>query len=481
MSAKDSTPKTEQAHIRTLDLSRKSGVNAEHAQAPVMVKLVLSNAEAAALKVKASDEKRIQVDIDPVTGVVTITGDAASVYAALESVQLEVKPGLAETFKLNIEVSQGGETHQQQIILYFERASGLHVAMDGRGGGASNALLQEDAAQDFASRKGESHTLASAGKGQGKNTAEHAVNGNDGGGDSENTIAVLTLPPVELRPGFQGNLDGIQSFINFTTPGSFGSGGQSPGTGSFIPDSGGDTVSGGGSTDGGTTTPPVSGGGSTISGGGGGGGGGGGPASQLYLLTPGIDNFAASGGSDTFQGSVADLAITDTLTGGGGNDLLQLTSGTLTATTGAGVLANVTGIEHISLQGDNPHSLTINDPYFSTAGFDGGVMTIDTGATTQGITVNAGGVLAGHSVSVAGGGAADSLTGGAAADTLSGGNGADSIAGGGGADSISGGAGADTIVYTAASQSTPLAQDSIGGFVSGTDRIDVSGAGGTSY
>jgi VCBS repeat-containing protein len=68
----------------------------------------------------------------------------------------------------------------------------------------------------------------------------------------------------------------------------------------------------------------------------------------------------------------------------------------------------------------------------------------------------------------------DILSGGAGDDILSGGPGADRLIGGAGADQLNGNNNADTFVYQATSDSTLAASDVISGFVSGTDRIDLS-------
>ena len=69
---------------------------------------------------------------------------------------------------------------------------------------------------------------------------------------------------------------------------------------------------------------------------------------------------------------------------------------------------------------------------------------------------------------------ADILRGSGFADPIQGGAGNDTITGGGGADVLFGEGGADTFVYVAASDSTTMAADTLFGFVSGQDRIDLS-------
>ena len=78
----------------------------------------------------------------------------------------------------------------------------------------------------------------------------------------------------------------------------------------------------------------------------------------------------------------------------------------------------------------------------------------------------------------------DTISGGAGADVISGGDGNDNITGGTGADNLTGGAGTDVFVFasnatTAATPvvtSTNAAPDTITDFVSGTDKISITGA-----
>ncbi|NWD66002.1 M10 family metallopeptidase C-terminal domain-containing protein, partial [Pseudomonas sp. IPO3774] len=67
------------------------------------------------------------------------------------------------------------------------------------------------------------------------------------------------------------------------------------------------------------------------------------------------------------------------------------------------------------------------------------------------------------------------LIGNDAANELRGGAGNDILYGAGGADKLWGGAGNDTFVFAAVSDSAPKAADRIMDFVSGQDKIDLSG------
>jgi Ca2+-binding RTX toxin-like protein len=77
------------------------------------------------------------------------------------------------------------------------------------------------------------------------------------------------------------------------------------------------------------------------------------------------------------------------------------------------------------------------------------------------------------SATITGGAGADRINGSGAADVINGGAGADVIAGGGGADTLTGGDGVDTFSYSAVSDSSGAAQDTITDFVSGTDLINL--------
>ncbi|MBN8531660.1 MAG: M10 family metallopeptidase C-terminal domain-containing protein, partial [Alphaproteobacteria bacterium] len=200
-------------------------------------------------------------------------------------------------------------------------------------------------------------------------------------------------------------------------------------------------------------------------------------------MSSGNDSVRGGAGADefAFANAAGELTASDTIAGGGGLDTLTMENAGGALNVNTAVYTNLTGVERFQLNNNSAHTLTIGDAYYSTAGFSGTTVTVTTTATTQGITVDGNTVLAGHTLSVTGGGGADTLRGGAAADTLNGGNGADLITGGGGADSIGSGAGADTMVYTAASESTGAAQDSIAGFVSGSDKLDLGAIGVMNY
>ncbi|MFL9694702.1 M10 family metallopeptidase C-terminal domain-containing protein, partial [Aeromonas veronii] len=74
-----------------------------------------------------------------------------------------------------------------------------------------------------------------------------------------------------------------------------------------------------------------------------------------------------------------------------------------------------------------------------------------------------------------GGSGSDLLIGNDVANVLKGGAGNDILYGGLGADQLWGGAGADTFVYGDIAESSAAAPDTLRDFVSGQDKIDLSG------
>jgi serralysin len=74
-----------------------------------------------------------------------------------------------------------------------------------------------------------------------------------------------------------------------------------------------------------------------------------------------------------------------------------------------------------------------------------------------------------------GGSGSDLLIGNSVSNELKGGAGNDILFGAGGADKLWGGSGSDTFVFAASSDSKPGAVDQILDFVSGLDKIDLTG------
>ncbi len=230
---------------------------------------------------------------------------------------------------------------------------------------------------------------------------------------------------------------------------------------------------------------------------------------HTFVATAAVSETITGGlGNDTFQfGATGTLDYDDDLVGGTGTDTIALNNN-VNATLNAYIdLSEVTGIEQVTLLDPNGDDTTTAEAdavaiYFSGAATgttpadlsDNATDNTDVVLTVSGsvitdsldtLTVDASAIKdADNRFSITGGAANDSLTGGASIDTISGGSGNDQITGGVGADSLTGGAGADKFNYAlASSQSTNTATDTISDFTTGTDNIVISynttGAGGT--
>ncbi|WP_271146814.1 calcium-binding protein [Brevundimonas sp. NIBR10] len=199
-------------------------------------------------------------------------------------------------------------------------------------------------------------------------------------------------------------------------------------------------------------------------------------------------DFNGSSGADWIVGAASNDTITggrgaDALAGGLGADIfnyLAVTESTASATDN--IYDFETGIDKIWLNirgGLTAVSIvrTDNGSSFIFADAAGGSLLISAaGRAVNGNDVLYGSAVAGTTFGVylIGSSQADVLIGSSLADPIQGGAGNDSITGGGGADVLFGDGGADTFVYRAASDSTVAAADTIFGFVSGQDRLDLS-------
>jgi Ca2+-binding RTX toxin-like protein len=184
--------------------------------------------------------------------------------------------------------------------------------------------------------------------------------------------------------------------------------------------------------------------------------------SSVYAFTP-IDKDTLSGGNG--DDSIFGGEDKDTIEGGAGNDLL---SG------GKGIDIVNGGLGNDTIYGSRYDADTLN-------GGDG----LDTFSqhteTDVAYTINlASGTSTyfSYTESILN---FEAVTGGAKNDTITGSAGANTITGGLGGDSLIGGAGADSFRYTAISQSiqTSTQYDTIGDFLRGVDKIDVTGLGFT--
>ena len=167
--------------------------------------------------------------------------------------------------------------------------------------------------------------------------------------------------------------------------------------------------------------------------------------------------------------------VTNTITGGGGNDTFHIIAGThtisdlsasdvLVVDSGAAANATVSAAYTATSESSNTGTAVLTD-----AGFNVDLSAITT--TTNGFTVTNTGAAA----TLTGSAGADSLTGGTGADTLIGGAGNDTLAGAAGADTLTGGTGADTFVMTA--QTLTIGGSGTAGTISGYDVITDFAAG----
>lgn len=234
-------------------------------------------------------------------------------------------------------------------------------------------------------------------------------------------------------------------------------------------------------------------------------------APLTFILGAGNDTFNGGGVSSTVTFNVIDANLTaaDTLTAGtGGGDVLQIVASGGTAT-----FAGVNGVETVTIIGDGNVAVSTNSTLvvagksvaltidatsldtldsfdFQSDNTNTGILTVTGGAGADRIDGgNNNDVLTGGGGSdvvqggagndlVNGGEGNDFLRGQDGVDTINGGGGNDQISGGLGADILDGGAGADIFFYEGRTASDALGKDTINNFVSGTDKIDVRGAGG---
>jgi Ca2+-binding RTX toxin-like protein len=196
----------------------------------------------------------------------------------------------------------------------------------------------------------------------------------------------------------------------------------------------------------------------------------GGALSDLFYITGGGDDTVNGGGGDDVIQAGAAFTAADKISGGQGNDTLELSgdySGGVTL-----ALNTLHSVETIKLDDNNTYKLTPDDANVAA----GATLTIDATALegSNALILNGSHELDGHFV-VKGGDGNDIVIGGGQSDTLFGGNGNDEFEGQGGADLISGGAGADIFEATETSDSTGAAHDTIVGFDTSADRFLLGG------
>ena len=188
------------------------------------------------------------------------------------------------------------------------------------------------------------------------------------------------------------------------------------------------------------------------------------------------DVLVGSDQGDWFTGNLG----ADLLTGGLGADVFSYDrdgDSMDSPVTGIDVITDfMTGVDSFNL-GFGPSSISVirsGGSSFVFAQYRGGpsMQIIALGSDVNGSDFRPGNRTFG--VYMIGSADADILIGSSLADPIQGGAGNDTITGGGGADVLFGDGGTDTFVYRAASDSTVAAADTIFGFVSGSDRLDLS-------
>lgn len=168
----------------------------------------------------------------------------------------------------------------------------------------------------------------------------------------------------------------------------------------------------------------------------------------------GNDRLLGQAGNDSLTGS----AGADTLIGGGGNDILKGGGGADSLSGGGGDDRLIGGGGADFLKGGGGSDTLLGG---------GGADWLKGGGGEDSLHGGGGRDL------LEGGGRSDTLDGSRGDDTLKGGGGDDLILGGAGSDEIVGGNGADIIKYSDADLATG-ATDTIIGFKSGTDKIDLT-------
>lgn len=169
----------------------------------------------------------------------------------------------------------------------------------------------------------------------------------------------------------------------------------------------------------------------------------GGDGNDTLTFQGGDDSIIGGLGNDLIQVyNFGNFTSLDTVLGGSGNDTVSVIGGTNSGTLDTGAL-NIGGIETIISKVGGTFGIIIREAYFSTAGFTGNTVTIETSGV---LTLDASNISSSiYNVKVDSGGSNDSLRGGAGDDTINSSNGSDTLEGQGGNDSLTGGNGNDLI------------------------------------
>jgi Ca2+-binding RTX toxin-like protein len=189
-----------------------------------------------------------------------------------------------------------------------------------------------------------------------------------------------------------------------------------------------------------------------------------------------LANTALTGTTDavTFNvGQTTDATATGATIAAGTFDVV-----TVNAIASSAVLSTASAA--ISVSGTTLNTITLNSSQGVTLTGGGAALTTINASGVAGAFSSTATVSSTAAVTITGGAGADVITGGAFGDSLVGGAGADTITGGLGADTMTGGDGADVFVIAAntgvtaeTAVSTSTVTDTIIGFTSGSDRLQL--------
>ncbi|MGB1539414.1 MAG: beta strand repeat-containing protein, partial [Rickettsiales bacterium] len=208
------------------------------------------------------------------------------------------------------------------------------------------------------------------------------------------------------------------------------------------------------------------------------------PVKNLMLTSSSSDNLFGADTADHYSGVATDWHASDTISGALEEDTLIITSGAVNVDMSVYTLVN--GIEHFVFNADAAHNLVFSADYFTRPGFSG-IITVETGAATAGITIDASAAPdASNTVSLTGGAMGDTLSSGAGEDTILAGegdnvvvtgDGDDSVTAGSGDDNIDAGDGADTI-DAGDGENTVVGGDGNDTILAGLGDDDIDAGGG---
>jgi uncharacterized protein (TIGR01370 family) len=184
----------------------------------------------------------------------------------------------------------------------------------------------------------------------------------------------------------------------------------------------------------------------------------------------GVDLLTGGAGADIFFFEGERWGPSDRVNGGAGSDALIISagSGVNHIAFGTGSLTNIEAISLNARYATDPTQKPSYDLVLANGNVAAGGTLIVNGSSiadsNQFVGIDGRAVTGGNLI----------LFGGAGHDTLMGGGGADQILGGRGSDSLTGGGGADVFRYDSTAESNAGANDLIGDFAAGLDKVDLS-------